>query len=111
MHQLEHTSAEAASGNQDDVQNVLDSCVLVGTKNKNINQAILYCLFVLKCADDDDKKGLDFILFTDGTLDKMKEQHQLDLNLPPKKAGKNTLEKSIMIFWEQFVRPPLEQQK
>ena len=23
----------------------------------------------------------------------MKEQHQLDLNLPPKKAGKNTLEK------------------
>ena len=89
LHQLAQTSAEAASANQDEVQDVLDSCILVGTKTKNINQAILYCLFALKCAGDDDKKGLDLDFFTDGTLDKMKEKQQLDLSLPPKKASNN----------------------
>ena len=43
----------------DAVRDVPDSCILESTKTKNINQAILYIFYAMKCAGSADKKDLD----------------------------------------------------
>ena len=63
---------------QDEVQLVLESCILSNTKTKHINQAILYLKFAMKCHFSEDKKCLDSDFFVDGIVEDMKRAKEQD---------------------------------
>jgi len=56
---LANISAQATSLPNDEVQDVLDCCILESTKTKHVNQAILYFKFAFDCFCSEDKKHLN----------------------------------------------------
>ena len=85
---LAESSADAANANLDEVQTVLDSCILEGTKENSVNQAMIYLHYAVKCAGATDKKHLDVDFFVPGMLEKLQERQRQDERLLPKRGSK-----------------------
>ena len=75
---LANISAQAASLPNDEVQDVLDSCILESTKIKHVNQAILYFKFAFDCFCSENKKHLNEDFFNPIIIDQLREAVRKD---------------------------------
>jgi len=69
---LANISAQATSLPNDEVQDVLDCCILESTKTKHVNQAILYFKFAFDCFCSENKKHLNGDLFNPIIIDQLR---------------------------------------
>ena len=70
---LANVSAQAASLPNDEVQDVLDSCILESTKIKHVNQAILYFKFAFDRFCSENKKHLNEDFFNQIIINQLRE--------------------------------------
>ena len=70
---LANISAHTASLTYNEVQDVLDSCILESTKIKHVNQAILYFKFAFDCFCSENKKHLNEEFFNPTIIDRLRE--------------------------------------
>ena len=94
---IENSAQVSGTIGVDAVREVLDSCILESTKTKNINQAILYIIYAMKCAGSDDKKDLDNDFFVEGMLEKV--QNAYNINIQQRNTRKTTTASDSSLFF------------
>ena len=99
---LASVSAQAASLPNDEVQDVLDSCILETTKIKHINQAILYFKFAFDCFCSVDKKHLNEDFFKPIIINRLQEAVRKDASIT------NPKKKSRRPYFRQLLKKALD---
>ena len=94
---LANISAQAASLPNDEVQDVLDCCILESTKTKHVNQAILYFKFAFHCFCSENKKHLNGDFFNPIIIDQLRETVRKDSEIiSPKRRGRRSYFRQLL---------------